>query len=129
VPLTVAGLLDWLKSSSQLEASEPTRGTIGDLPATVVEVCLADDAVNDEDNAYCRARTCALFLGFPRWDGTFGIAGPQVQRYYLSDVTYGGRYHHLFVAMLYGATSASMKTLRPSGEQLIGTVRVPASPA
>lgn len=75
----------------QLEASAPTRGTIGDLSATVVDVSLADDAVNDDPT--CPVRACALFQGFPQWDGTFGIAGSQVQRIYLSDVTYGGKDH------------------------------------
>jgi hypothetical protein len=127
VPLTAAGLLGWMRSSSQLEVSAPTPGTIGDLPATVVDVMVADDAVND-DPKNCPVRACVNFLGFSQWDGPFGIASGQVQRFYLSDVTYGGR-DHLFVAVIYAATSASMKTLRPAAEHLIGTVRVPASPA
>ena len=128
VPPTAAGLLDWLTSSSQVDVSSPTRGTIGDLPATVVDVSLAPNAVNDEDNAYCRDRTCALFLGFPQWDGPWGIAGGQVQRIYLTDVTYGGQ-DHLFVVVIYPDDPEDMKTFSGTAERLIDTVRVPATPA
>ena len=128
VPLTAAGLVDWLKSSSQVDVSSPTRGMIGDLPATVVDVNLAPEAVNDEDNAYCRARTCALFLGFPQWDGPWGIAGRQVQRIYLSDVTYGAQ-DHLFVVVIYPDDPADIETFSGSAERLIDSVRVPAAPA
>jgi hypothetical protein len=126
VPRTAAGLLDWLTSSTQLEVSAPTPGAIGAFPATVVDIRLAPDAVNDDPN--CPSRVCANFMGFPQWDGTFGIAGRQVQRFYLSDVTYGGR-DHLFVAVIYPQKPTDMKALRVAGERLIATVRVPADPA
>jgi hypothetical protein len=126
VPLTAAGLLDWMKSSSQLEVSEPTSGTIGDLPATVVDVSVADDAVND-DPKNCPVRACVNFLGFQQWDGSWGIAGGPV-RFYLSDVTYGGR-DHLFVVAIYPVNPEDMKTLGEAAEHLIGTVDVPADPA
>jgi hypothetical protein len=125
VPLTAAGLLDWMTSSSQLQVSAPTPGTIGDIPATVVDVSVADDAVNDDPN--CPVRACFNFLGFPQWDGPWGIAGGPV-RFYLSDVTYGGR-DHLFVAAIYPVHPDDMKTLGRAGERLIRTVRVAADPA
>jgi hypothetical protein len=125
VPLTAAGLLDWMTSSTQLQVSAPTPGTIGDIPATVVDVRVADDAVNDDPN--CPVRACFNFLGFPQWDGPWGIAGGPV-RFYLSDVSYGGR-NHLFVAAIYPVDPADMKTLRRAGERLIGTVDVAADPA
>jgi hypothetical protein len=129
VPLTVAGLLGWLRSSSQVDVSPSTPGTIGDLPATVVDVTLAPDAVNDEDNAYCRTRTCALFLDFPQWVGLgWGIAGSQVQRFYLSDLTYGGE-DHLFVVVVYPDKAADMESFGSRADRLIATVRVPADPA
>jgi hypothetical protein len=93
-PSTAAGFLDWMKSSSQLKVSKPTPGAIGDIPATVADVRVAADAVNEDPN--CPVRACVLFLGFPQWDGVWGIAGGPT-RFYLSDVTYGGR-DHLFVA-------------------------------
>jgi hypothetical protein len=126
VPLTAAGLLNWMRSSSQLEVSAPTAGAIGDLPATLVEVRVADGAVNDDPN--CPVPACALFLGFPQWDGPpWGLAGSHV-RFYLSDVTYGGR-DHLFVAVIFPVNPADMKILGPAGERLISTVRVAADPA
>jgi hypothetical protein len=126
VPPTVAGLLGWMKSSSQLKISAPTHGTIGHLRATVVDVRVAEDAVNDDPN--CPASACVNFLGFPQWDGPFGISSEQALRFYLSDVTYGGR-DHLFVVVINAANPAGIKTLGPAAEQLIGTVRVPADPA
>jgi hypothetical protein len=126
VPSTAAGLLDWMTSSPQLEVSKPTAGAIGDLPAMVVDVSVADDAV-DDDPKNCPVRACVNFLGFPQWDGAWGIAGGPV-RFYLSDVTYGGR-DHLFVAAIYPVDPADMKTLGRAGERLISTVRVAADPA
>lgn len=129
VPMTAAGLLRGLRSSTQLDVSGSSEGSIGALPATVVDIRVAADAVNDErDNPWCRVRTCALFLGFPQWDGVFGIAGTEVQRFYLSDVTYGG-VDHLFVAVISPDGSTDMGVFAPRAERVIATVRVPASPA
>lgn len=124
VPLTVAGLLGWMESSPQLDVSGPTHGTIGTLPATVVDVGIADDAVND-DPENCPVRACVNFLGFPQWDGVWGLAYPA--RFYLSDVSYGGR-DHLFVVAIYPRKSADTKALERA-DRLISTVRVPAEPA
>jgi hypothetical protein len=67
-------------------------------------------------------------VGFPQWDGDFGIAGTQVQRFYLSDVTYGG-VDHLFVAVVSPDDPADMKTFARRAELLLATVRVPADRA
>jgi hypothetical protein len=123
VPLTVAGLLGWMRSSSQLDVSAPTHGAIGDLPATVVDVRVADDAL-DEEPEDCPSRACVNFIGFPQWDGAWGLAYPA--RFYLSDVTYGGR-DHLFVVAIYPADPTDTETLG-SAERLISTVHVAASP-
>jgi len=124
VPLTVAGLLGWMRSSSQLDVSAPTHGAIGDLPATVVDVRVADDAV-DEEPEDCPSRACVNFIGFPQWDGVWGLAYPA--RFYLSDVSYGGR-DHLFVVAVYPVSSTHARILGRA-KRLIGTVRVPAEPA
>jgi hypothetical protein len=89
VPMTVDGLLDWIQKDPRIEATAPQRGQIGDLPATVLDVTISKGAKN-EDPA-CPTNTCVLWLGFPQWQGSWGIAEPQVQRLYLSDVTYGAR--------------------------------------
>ena len=127
VPLTVKGLLGWLQKTPRLHVSAPRPGTIGrDLPATVVDVTIAKGAKN-EDPA-CPTRTCVQWLDYPQWDVTWGIAEPQVQRFYLSDVTYGGR-KHLFIAVVYPNDPRDMKKFLPHAEQLIATVQVPATPA
>jgi hypothetical protein len=126
VPMTVAGMLDWIREDPRLEASAPQRGRIGDLTATVVDVAVSKGAEN-EDPA-CPSDTCVLWLRFPQWFGPWGIAEPQVQRFYLSDVTYGGK-THLFVAVVYPDDPADMEAFAPHGEDLLATVQVPATPA
>jgi hypothetical protein len=125
VPMTVDGLLDWIHKDPRLEATAPQRGRIGDLPATMVDVTISKGAKN-EDPA-CPTDTCVLWLGFPQWDGSWGIAEPQVQRLYLSDVMYGGK-THLFVAVVYPDDPANMEAFAPHGEDLLATVQVPATP-
>ena len=126
VPLTVDGLLNWIHKDPRLEETAPQSGRIGDLPATVVDVTISK-GTNNEDPA-CPTDTCVLWLGFPQWFGSWGIAEPQVQRFYLSDVTYGGK-AHLFVAVVYPDDPADMQAFSPHGEDLLATVQVPATPA
>jgi hypothetical protein len=126
VPMTADGLLDWMRSDPRLDVSKARRGSIGGLPATVADVSIAEGAKNDDPG--CPTAVCALFLGFPQWDGSWGIAEPQVQRFYLSDVEYGGE-THLFVAVVYPDDPADMTTFLPEGEALLETVQVPAEPA
>jgi hypothetical protein len=127
VSMTVKGLLGWLRNNPRLDVSAPRPGTIGsDLPATVVDVTVAKGAKNEDPN--CPTDTCILWLGYPQWDGNFGIAEPQVQHFYLSDVSYGGR-THLFIAVVYPDDPRDMKKYLPHGEDLIATVQVPATPA
>jgi hypothetical protein len=124
VPLTAAGLLDWMESSSQLDVSTPTPAAIGELPATMVDVRVADDAV-DDDPKNCPAPACFNFIGFPQWDGPWGLAYPA--RFYLSDVRYGGR-DHLLVVAIYPVRSTHPGILGRA-KRLLSTVRVPAEPA
>ena len=124
VPLTTAGLLGWMRSSSQLDVSAPTHGEIGNLPAKVVDVRVADDAV-DDDPKNCPSPACFNFIGFPQWDGAWGLAYPA--RFYLSDVSYGGR-DHLIVVAIYPVRSTRAGILGLA-KRLLNTVRVPAEPA
>jgi hypothetical protein len=127
VSLTVRGLLGWLKATLRLHVSAPRPGTIGrDLPATVVDVTVAKGAKNEDPD--CPTRACVLWLEFPQWDVSWGIAEPQVQRFYLSEVSYGGQ-KHLFVAVVYPNDPGDMRKFLPHAEKLIATVQVPASPA
>ena len=126
VPLTVKGLLGWLRHNPRLDVSAPRPGTIGrGLPATVVDVTIAKGAKNEDPD--CPTRTCILWLDYPQWDVNWGIAEPQVQRFYLSDVSYGGR-KHLFIAVVYPNDPRDMKKFLPHAEHLIATVQVPATP-
>jgi hypothetical protein len=129
VPNTAAGLLEWIRSSGRVDASEPVAGAIGELPAMVVDVTVAPDAENEEvGNPYCERRTCILFLGFPRWNAPWGIAGDQVQRLYLADVTYGGK-AHVFVAVVYPYDEADLDAFQATADPVLETIRVPAEPA
>lgn len=126
VPLTVKGMLAWLRATPRLDVSAPRPGTIGgSLPATVVDVTIAKGAKNEDPS--CPTLTCVLFLGYPQWDVNFGISAPQILRFYLSNVTYGGR-KHLFVAVIYPNDPGDMKTFAPHAEKLMATVQVPAAP-
>jgi hypothetical protein len=127
VPMTVKGLLGWLQSNPRLDVSAPHPGTIGsDLPATVIDVTIAKGAKNEDPD--CPTRTCILWLDYPQWTLSWGIAKPQVQRLYLSDVSYGGR-KHLFIAVVYPDDPHAMKNFLPHAEHLIATAQVPAAPA
>jgi hypothetical protein len=127
VPLTVSGLLGWLRKTPRLHVSAPRPGTIGsDLPATVVDVTIAKGAYNEDPG--CPTSTCVDWLGYPQWDVNFGISEPQVQRFYLSDVSYGGQ-THLFIAVVYPNDPGDLQKFLPHAEHLISTVQVPAAPA
>lgn len=124
VPITASGLLTWLRTDPNLQTSDPVRGKIGDLPATLVDVRIAKGPKNE--GPHCPAHACLLFLGFPQWDGSFGIAGKQVQRFYLADVRYGG-VAHLFVAVIYPEDPSDFSHLASLGQPVIASVSVPAT--
>ncbi len=125
VPMTAAGLLDWLSKSPRLTTTSPVTGSIGaSIPATIVDVSIANGAHNEDPGCVGVYDACILFLGFPQWDAPWGIAGNQVQRLYLADVSYGG-VTHLFVAVIYPDDSADMENFRAIAEPLIASVRVP----
>ena len=127
MPLTTDGVVGWLRANPNLSVTAPREGTIGsDLPATVVDVSVADKAVNDDPG--CPAKPCANFLGFPQWGEPYGIAGGGVTRFYFSDVKYGGK-THLLVAAVEGVDKAQLDAGLPTAERLIESVTVPADPA
>jgi hypothetical protein len=127
VPLTVKGMLAWLRKTPRLNVSAPRPGTIGrGLPATVVDVTVAKGTKNEDPG--CPSRACVLWLSYPQWDLSWGIAEPQVQRFYLSEVSYGGR-KHLFVAVVYPDKPQEMKSFLRHAKRLLATARVPAANA
>lgn len=128
VPMTTDGLLRWMRDDPRLAVSAPHQGEIGDgISATIVDVSIAAAAKNDDPGG-CPTDVCALWLGFPQWEGSWGIARPQVQRFYLSDVAYGGK-THLFVAVVYPDDPADMETFLPHAKDVIDSVQVPATAA
>ena len=106
--------------------SKPTTGKIGTLRASVVDIGVADDAVNDDPT--CPAKACANFLGYPQWGEPYGIAGKWISRFYFADVRYGGQ-RHLFVAVVEVAGVSQLKAFLPAVRKLFASVRVPASAA
>jgi hypothetical protein len=125
VPITAAGLLDWLSKSPRLKTTTPVAGKIGEaIPATIVDVSVPAGAKNEDPTCVGVYDVCILFLGFPQWGDQWGIAGPQVQRFYIADVSYG-RATHVFVAVIYPDDPANRESFRAIAEPLIASVRVP----
>jgi len=110
-------------TAAPLALGDPGPEHVGEL---LVDVTVARDAKNEYPG--CPTHVCVLWLGFPQWDGTWGIAEPQIQRLYLSDVSYGGR-KHLFVAVVYPDDPRDMKEFLPHAKDLIATVQAPATSA
>jgi hypothetical protein len=125
VPMTAAGLLEWLGGNPNLEVSKSTATSIGKLPAMAVDIGLSKAAVNDDPG--CPARACVNFLGFPQWDHANGIAGDDVYRLYLADVRYSGT-DHVFSVTVEGRDRTHLGGIVPAVEQVLGTVEVPARP-
>ena len=121
---TAASLLAWLQSNPNLTVSKPTTGKIGTIRARVVDIGVADGAVNDDPG--CPAKACANFLGYPQWGEPYGIAGKSVSRFYFADVLYGGQ-RHLFVAVIEATGRSQLEAFLPDAEKLFASVRVPAS--
>ena len=109
-----------------LSVSKPTSGRIGAIRARVVDIGVADDAVNDDPG--CPAKPCANFLGYPQWGEPYGIAGKWISRFYLADVRYGGK-QHLFVAVFEVPGPAQLRAFLPEATKILASVRVPASSA
>ena len=123
---TAASLLTWLQGNPNLTVSKPTSGRIGAIRARVVDIGVADDAVNDDP--HCPAKACANFLGYTQWGEPYGIAGKSISRFYLADVRYGGK-QHLFVAVMETTGTAQLRAFLPDAKKVIASVRVPASSA
>jgi len=120
---TAASLLSWLQRNPNLTVSKPTTGRIGAIRARIVDIGVADNAVNDDPT--CPAKACANFLGYPQWDEPYGIAGKSISRFYLADVRYGGK-QHLFVAVIETTGTAQLRAFLPGAKKVIASVRVPA---
>jgi len=123
---TAAGLLTWLQGNPNLTVSKTTAGKIGTIRARVVDIGVANGAVNDDPG--CPAKACANFLGYPQWGEPYGIAGKAVSRFYFADVRYGGR-QHLFVAVAEALGKAQLRAFLPEATKIFASVRVPATSA
>ena len=124
---TSAKLLSWLQKNTNLTVSRPASGMIGTIRARVVDIGVAQDAVNDDPQ--CPEKACANFVQFPQWNTPYGIAGTKaVSRFYFGDVRYGGQ-RHMFVAVVEALSRAKLNAFLPSARKVIATVRVPATSA
>ncbi|MDX6349286.1 MAG: hypothetical protein QOF84_4076 [Streptomyces sp.] len=127
VPHTTAGMLAWLRTRQNVKVSAPRSDTIGtrSLPAEVVDIEVARDAVNEATD--CPVRACADFLTWPNaGENVYGIAEPAVLRLYLSDIGYGGS-RHLLAVGVEGQSPADLKDFLPTAEQLIADADAPVS--
>ena len=85
---SAADLVTQLAANPNLLVSEPIEGTIGKLPATIIDLSASDTAENQD--AKCPVPVCVNTVDFPQWDNPYAIADPMSTRWFLADVTYGG---------------------------------------
>jgi hypothetical protein len=131
VPHTAAGFLAWLSTRANLQVSGAHRTSIGKahLPATVVDIAIADDATN-EAPAQCGTMICVSIFGW-HWSGideTYGIAGSVHVRLYLSDVTYNGG-PHLFAVSIEAHDAADLAVFAPIALKVMASAQMPLTPA
>ena len=126
VPNTAAGLLAWFKGNRELTTSHQAAARIGTLPAVSIDIGIAPGASNDDPG--CPVRVCKGFLNFPQRSENWGIAGSQLQRFRLADVSYGGQ-QHLLVAVTYSDKAADMAPYSAIVDPVLATVRTPANAA
>ena len=126
IPNTATDLLGWVRSDPGLDVSTPIETTIGEMPATAVDVAISPAAVNDDPG--CPAAVCHNFLGFPQWGESFGIAGDDPYRLWFADVRYSGT-AHVLVAALESRDPSHFARFLPIAEEVMATATFPAQPA
>ena len=126
IPNTATDLLGWVRSDPGLDVSAPIETTVGEMPATAVDVAISPAAVNDDPG--CPAAVCHNFLGFPQWGEPFGIAGDDPYRLWFADVSYSGT-HHVLVVALESHDPDHFAHFLPVAEEVMATATFPAKPA
>ena len=125
VPNTGAATIAWLRQNPDLVVSDAHEATIGSLPATWVDVRLAEGAPMEDPG--CGA-PCVNFIGFDQWTDVDGIRGDDVYRFYWSDITYGGTPHKLSVK-IEGDDADQLAALAAAFEPVLESITIPAKAA
>lgn len=129
IPNTAADLIGWLRARPNVRVSSPRPAVIGraQLPATVVDVGIAIDAVNEDTG--CPSRACALVLTWPgAGSNMYGISMPNVIRLYLANISYGAT-HHLLAIAVEGQNQSDLVGFAPAAERVIASATAPLVPA
>jgi hypothetical protein len=126
IPNTATDLLEWVRSDPGLDVSKPIETTVGEMPATAVDVAISKEAENDDPG--CPAPVCHNFLGFAQWGEPFGIAGDDPYRLWFADVSYSGT-PHVLVAALESHDPDHFARFLPEAEKVMATATFPAQPA
>ena len=124
-PTTVDEWIGWYQGNPDVNVTPPTSTKIGDIPATRIDVSVSDTA---ESTLGCPELTCVNIWGFERWTHFNGIAGDDVYRQYLADVTYSGT-SHVFSVTVEGRDEADLAAVSPKVESLLRTVTLPVASA
>jgi hypothetical protein len=128
VSQTTKGLLTWLRANPNLVVTPVAQSTIGSsIPATAVDVSVSPTAINDDPQ--CPEKPCANFLGYPGWDGPYGMAGKSVTRFLLADVVRDDGSKHVLVFAIEARSKADLQARLSVAEPVIATVQLPVKAA
>ena len=125
VPRTAAGFAGWLSQRPNVQVTAAQTATIGtaQLPATVVDIAISPDAVNEDKG--CPARACVAFLTWPNGgSNVYGIGSPGVVRLYLSDVVHNGE-THLFAVAIEAMDQDELDAFAPVATEVINSASGP----
>jgi hypothetical protein len=123
-PKTVRDWIRWYQANPSLKVSRPLPTKIGKISATRIDLSVAKTAKNDDPD--CPAPTCVNIWGFPTWDHFNGIAGNDIYRQYLAEVSYSGT-THMFSVTVESRDAADLNAVTPKVEKLLRTVTLPVA--
>lgn len=123
VPATASGLFDALRSNPNLDVGKASQESIGASPAEAADISASAEAVNDDPG--CPEDVCVLFIAFPPAvvGESYGLAGDDVYRVYLSDLADGGQSHVLMVSVE-ARDAADLEEFLPAAERIIASARI-----
>ena len=110
-----------LKPEPRRRQGEPE--SIGASPAVAADISASAEAVNDDPG--CPEDVCVLFIAFPPAvvGESYGLAGDDVYRVYLSDLADGGQSHLLMVSVE-ARDAADLEEFLPAAERIIASARI-----
>jgi len=123
---TANGMLEWLEANPNVDVSERSSGTIGGIPAEVVNLTRSDDATNvDPGCPDDGGRPCVGLFGFPQWEYFYSQGGPFLLRLFAADVTWGGQDHTVY-ALVEAGDAEELEAFASVATPLIEGARLPA---